>query len=119
MSGVRKDRKTIALIAFGVLLLLLMLSAFPLEPWYKGRSLSYWVLVNGGGRRDDHHDPKYAISQIGAKAVPYLLRWMKQKPSSRQIWIRNVKTHHPFIGKFVPGWMTGNTIEFMAREAVQ
>ena len=115
----RKDRKTIALIAFGALPLLVLLSALPLEPHYKGRPLSYWVLVNGGVRRDDHYDPKYAISQIGSNAVPYLLKWMKQKPSSRQIWFRNFKTMHPFMGKFVPEWMTGKSIELRARYAVQ
>jgi len=117
--SVRKDRKTIALIAFGALVLLLFLSGLPFEPRWKGRSLSYWVLVNGGVRRDDRYDPEYAISQIGSNAVPYLLTWMKQKPSSRQMWFRNVKTMHPFLGKFVPTWMTGDRIEFRARYAVQ
>jgi hypothetical protein len=98
---------------------MLLLIAFPLEPRWKGRSLSYWVLVNGGGGRDDYYDPKYAIGQIGSKAVPHLLKWMKQKPSRRQIWFGNVKTQHPFIGKFVPDWMTGKTIELRARYAAQ
>jgi hypothetical protein len=117
---VRKDKKAIALIGMGALLLLvLLLSALPLEPRWKGRSLSYWVFVNGGVRRDDHYDPEYAISQIGSNAVPYLLRWMKQKPSSRHLWLRNFKTQHPFLVKFIPTWMTGERIELRARYAVQ
>jgi FOG: HEAT repeat len=116
---VRKDKKTLALIAFGAVLLLLLLSALPLEPRWKGRSLSNWVLVNGGSKRDDHYNPKYAISQIGSNAVPYLLRWIKQKPSNRQIWFRNFKTTHPFMGKFVPTLMTGDGIELRARYAMQ
>jgi hypothetical protein len=35
------------------------------------------------------------------------------------MWFRNIKTMHPFLGKFVPTWMTGERIEFRARYAVQ
>jgi HEAT repeat protein len=74
-----KRRKILLLLAGLVLALgVFMLFIQEREPTYQGRTLTYWVVRFGeshrGGQPKDPEAEK-AIGQIGAKAVPYLLKW--------------------------------------------
>jgi hypothetical protein len=115
---VSKLKQAMILFGLGATIAVVLYGAFTQEPRYKNRPLSYWVLVNGGTRRDDQYDPKYAISQIGSNALPYLLKWMKQKPNNCQIWLRASAQRYSFVGKLVPLWMMGPGIEDRARDAL-
>jgi hypothetical protein len=115
----RKGSKKAALVACCVLAGILGWSylATP-EPRSRGHPLSYWVLVNAGRIDETHYAPRTVIAEIGTNALPYLLRWMAQKPYRWQIRLQGFSYRHAVLGRFMPGWMTGIGVENRAEAAV-
>jgi hypothetical protein len=81
-------RLKILLLLAGVVLVVgaYMLLRPETEPTYQGRTLSYWVLRLSPDEPGDSEAAE-AVRQIGAKAVPFLLKWMAYE---RPAWMRSL-----------------------------
>lgn len=73
------------------------------EPQYGGVSLSEWVSpVNLPPNETTHEPVVHALRQMGANAVPYLVRWMNYRtPPWKSGFYRAV---NPILNRLRPGW---------------
>jgi hypothetical protein len=68
------------------------------EPEYGGKKLSEWVLTRPWWSQE----ARVAIRQIGAEAVPYLVKWMRYEPAA---WKRKLfSAVNPMIKRLKPSW---------------
>jgi hypothetical protein len=73
------------------------------EPLFENRPLSHWVVALARGNSDSQtREATNAISHIGVKAVPLLVKWISDEP----FW----KTKISQVGKVLPHWLVGNRI---------
>jgi len=98
---------TVAVLAAGFLIVWLLQ---PAEPTYKGKSLSLWLEQMDG--RNASEDARAALLDIGPRAVPFLLKRVRNEGSLsqqlyRSIWARLPKTAQQRLGQ--PGW-TGRAL---------
>ena len=119
----RKGKKATAFLIFGALVAALAWNYFDSpepspEPHYRDKPLSYWVLLNARRRADDQYNPAVAIAEIGTNAVPYLLKWMSQKPYNWQKRLRTYRSGNPLLRKCIPFWATGIDKENRAMSAL-
>lgn len=110
-SPVRNRRRISLVLAAGLLAIgggaaLLRHQVFRAEPTYQDKPLSYWVddlredQTSPAPREESMPDPRVAIRHIGAKAVPYLLKWIAyQTPPWRQRFDR-FAAQHTFLSRF-------------------
>jgi hypothetical protein len=78
-----KRKTALVLVPFAALaIVLLWPSDRQQEPQYKGRPLSYWVILSS--RKPAPHEAEEAISAIGTNALPLLLNWIRyERPAWR------------------------------------
>src|SRR5215204_2128725 len=88
------------------------------EPHYRGKPLSFWVLINARPIRDDQFNPRVAIAEIGTNATPFLLKWMRQTPYHWQVRLRGYRNNNSALRKWIPFWLTGISTENRAMSAL-
>lgn len=69
--------------AIAILLAIMLLNQRKAEPYYLGRSLSYWLKISSTNHDTDQVDQaQEALNTIGTNAIPFLLRLLRSKDSS-------------------------------------
>jgi len=83
-----------------LLLGLVVLLVWPRQPFYRGRSLEFWI----GGQfvPAAAGEAAEAIHQMGTNAIPYLLRWIRYETPAWKL--RLWKTLNPFLSKHKIDW---------------
>jgi hypothetical protein len=95
------------------------------EPTYKGKPLSHWLDRLPPNRPAIEPDAREAIQQIGAKAVPWLLKWLAYETPSWRKTVNSFCNQHQFLKglatdeqqKYRRGWSAACAFGILGREA--
>jgi hypothetical protein len=107
----KNRRRLLLLVAAGLLAIggatVLWQEARRPEPCYQGKPLSYWVddlwadEHSPGPREESIPDPRVAIRQIGATAVPWLLKWIAYQTPPWRERLDVFCSQYRFLNRFV------------------
>jgi hypothetical protein len=112
-----KRRKRLAIVLFTVIAGVVaygLLNREEAEPKYQGRDLSDWLEQYRAGRLHDpdgeaKKDAAAAVQRIGTNALPYLLKWIADKPPAWRTALREKLPCFVRNREFVAGWLGEET----------